>query len=164
MQILVTLLLTSNVLFVSHTTYYKGFKMNSVTPLDREYSFEGRAIISQTDLQGVITFANRQFCDVSGYRVDELVGQPHSIVRHPDMPRGVFEKMWKNIKSGQAWHGLVKNLRKDGLYYWTEMEIFPIKNDKDETVGYISTGKPASASNVQGHTELYKNMLETEGN
>jgi aerotaxis receptor len=136
--------------------------MNSVTPLEREYSFEGRAVISQTDLKGVITFANRQFCDVSGYKVDELVGQPHNIVRHPDMPRGVFEKMWENIKSGQAWHGLVKNLRKDGLYYWIEMEIFPIKNDEDKLTGYISTSKSASASSIQEHVELYKNMMEAD--
>jgi len=134
--------------------------MNSVTPLDREYNFEGRAVISQTDLEGVITFANRQFCNVSGYKVDELVGQPHNIVRHPDMPRDVFEKMWKNIKSGQSWHGLVKNLRKDGLYYWMEMEIFPIKDNGEEITGYISASKPASTSSIQEHIELYKNMLE----
>jgi len=137
--------------------------MDSVTPLDRAYEFEGRAIISQTDTKGTITFANRQFCDVSGYKIDELVGQPHNIVRHPDMPRAVFEKMWKNIKSGQAWHGLIKNLRKDGLYYWIEMEILPIKNgDDEEIIGYISTAKPTSPSSVQEHTELYRTMMETE--
>jgi len=136
--------------------------MDSITPVDREYDFEGRAIISQTDTEGIITFVNRQFCNVSGYKVDELTGQAHNIVRHPDMPRAVFEKMWKNIKSGQAWHGLIKNLRKDGLYYWTEMEILPIKNDTDEITGYISTGKPASPTSIQEHTVLYKTMTEAE--
>jgi aerotaxis receptor len=136
--------------------------MDSRAPLNREYDFEGRAIISQTDLKGVITFVNRQFCNVSGYKVDELVGQPHNIVRHPDMPRSVFEKMWKNIKSGQVWHGLVKNLRKDGQYYWVNMEVFPIKNDEDEITGYISTSKPASATSIQEHVELYKNMIKSE--
>jgi len=133
--------------------------MNSVAPLDREYSFEGRAAISQTDLSGIITFVNRQFCNVSGYTTDELIGQPHNIIRHPDMPSNVFEKMWRNIKSGQAWHGVVKNLRKDGLYYWVEIEVFPIKNDKDEITGYISTSKSTSKSSVQEHMELYNKTI-----
>jgi aerotaxis receptor len=133
--------------------------MNSVAPLDREYSFEGRAAISQTDLSGIITFVNRQFCNVSGYTTDELIGQPHNIIRHPDMPSNVFEKMWRNIKSGQAWHGVVKNLRKDGLYYWVEIEVFPIKNDEDEITGYISTSKSTSKSSVQEHMELYNKTI-----
>jgi len=136
--------------------------MSSVIPVDEEYIFEGRVIISQTDLKGVITFANRQFCNVSGYKADELVGNPHNIIRHPDMPRGAFEQMWKTIKSGQAWNGLIKNLRKDGLYYWVETEILPIKNDDEEMIGFITAGKSASRTNIQETAELYKKMLETE--
>jgi len=136
--------------------------MSSITPVDKEYIFEGRAIISQTDLKGVITFANRQFCNVSGYKADELVGQPHNIIRHPDMPRATFEQMWKTIKSGQSWNGLVKNLRKDGLYYWVETEILPIIDDNDEITGYIAARKATSKKNIQESTELYKKMIEAE--
>jgi len=136
--------------------------MSSIVPVDEEYIFEGRAIISQTDLEGVITFANRQFCNVSGYKADELVGKPHNVIRHPDMPRTAFEKMWKTIKSGQAWNGLIKNLRKDGLYYWVETEILPIKNDDGEITGFITAGKSASRTNIQETADLYKKMLETE--
>lgn len=136
--------------------------MSSITPVDEEYIFEGRAIISQTDLRGVITFANRQFCDVSGYKADELVGKHHNIIRHPDMPRATFEQMWKTIKSGQSWNGFVKNLRKDGLYYWVEAEILPIHDDNDEITGYIAARKSTSRKNIQESTELYKKMIEAE--
>jgi aerotaxis receptor len=78
------------------------------------------------------------------------------------MPRGAFEQMWKTIKSGQAWNGLIKNLRKDGLYYWVETEILPIKNDDEEIIGFITAGKSASRTNIQETAELYKKMLETE--
>lgn len=132
--------------------------------VDDEYIFEGRVIISQTDVEGVITFVNRQFCDVSGYTAQELIGKPHNIVRHPDMPTAKFAQMWKTIKSGQAWNGLIKNLRKDGMYYWVEIEILPIKDDRDEITGFISAGKVASRTNVQENADLYRKMIETEGN
>ncbi|MEA2091072.1 MAG: PAS domain S-box protein, partial [Campylobacterota bacterium] len=89
--------------------------MDKAVPIDEEYIFEGSLIISQTDLKGKITFANRKFCEVSGYKLDELIGSNHNIIRHPDMPRAIFAKMWSTIEGGQAWNGLVKNLRKDGL-------------------------------------------------
>jgi len=136
--------------------------MSSIVPVDEEYIFEGRAIISQTDLEGVIIFANRQFCRVSGYKAEELVGKPHNIIRHPDMPREIFEQMWKTIKSGQAWNGLIKNLRKDGLYYWVETEILPIKDETEKITGYVTAGRSASRTNIQENAELYKKMIETE--
>ena len=100
--------------------------MNKPDVIDEEYHFEGRAIVSETDTEGLITFANRKFCEISGYEKDELIGQPHNIIRHPDMPKAAFAQMWKEIQAGHTWHGFVKNLRKDGLYYWVETEITPI--------------------------------------
>lgn len=133
-----------------------------VTPVDEEYMHVGDVIISQTDLRGVITYANRMFCDVSGYRADELVGQPHNIIRHPDMPKAAFEKMWETIKSGQSWNGLVKNLRKDGLYYWVDTEILPLKDADDNVTGYIAARKSASRKNIEETKEIYSKMLEIE--
>jgi len=133
-----------------------------VTPVDEEYMYVGDVIISQTDLKGVITFANRMFCDTSGYRASELIGQPHNIIRHPDMPKAAFEKMWETIKSGQSWNGLVKNLRKDGLYYWVETEILPLKDADDNVTGYIAARKPASRKNIEETKEIYARMLEIE--
>ena len=133
-----------------------------VTPVDEEYMYVGDVIISQTDLKGIITYANRMFCDVSGYRANELNGQSQNIIRHPDMPKAAFGKMWKTIKSGQAWNGLIKNLRKDGLFYWADIEVLPLKDANDALTGYISVGKPASRKNIEETKELYNKMLAQE--
>lgn len=136
--------------------------MSKVIPIDKEYFFDENAIISQTDTTGMITYANRVFCKVSGYDKDDLVGKPHSIVRHPDMPKEVFKKMWETIQSGQAWNGLVKNLRKNGLYYWVDTEILPVKNSNNEITGYIAARKAASRKDIQENEEIYSKMFETQ--
>lgn len=136
--------------------------MNKVVPVDEEYIFEGSLIISQTDVKGIITFANRKFCEVSGYKLDELIGSNHNIIRHPDMPKAIFAKMWSTIQDGQAWNGLVKNLRKDGLYYWVDSEIIPVRNENEDITGYIAARKVASRKDIEENKELYKKMLETE--
>jgi len=136
--------------------------MNEVVPIDEEYFFDDTAIISQTDLKGVITYANRAFSEVSGYSVSELVGKPHNILRHPDMPKVVFEKMWSTLKAGQVWNGLVKNLRKDGRYYWVDSEILPIKDNNNNITGYIAARKAASRKDIQENQETYKKMLQTQ--
>ncbi len=137
--------------------------MNRPKPIDKEFQFTGRVIISETDLKGIIVFANRKFCEISGYSADELVGQAHNIIRHPDMPRAAFAKMWDTIQSGETWRGLVKNLRKDGLYYWVETEISSVRNEHHETVGYIAARKPVSRATIEETSQLYKKMIESEG-
>jgi len=130
--------------------------------IDEEYHFEGRAIISETDTKGIIKFANRKFCEIAGYMPAELIGQPHNIIRHPDMPKAAFAQMWETIQGGQYWNGLVKNLRKDGRYYWVQTEVSPVK-DKDGTItGYIAARKPASQKNIDEIIEVYKTMLAKE--
>ncbi len=136
--------------------------MNKVIPKDKEYFFDDNVIISQTDLKGVITYANRVFIQVCGYNKDELIGKPHNILRHPDMPKEVFQKMWQTIQNGQVWNGLIKNLRKDGLYYWVDTEILPLKNDEGEITGYIAARKAASRKDIQENEEIYQKMLETQ--
>jgi len=136
--------------------------MSNVTPIDEEYIYEGSVIISQTDLKGTIVYANKMFCEISGYKAQELVGESHNIVRHPDMPKAVFAKMWKTIQSGRMWNGLVKNLRKDGLYYWIDTEILPIRDEKETIIGYIAARKPASRKNILEVEESYSKMIELE--
>ena len=136
--------------------------MDKITPIDEEYLFEGDVIISQTDLKGTITYANRAFCTISGYSREELIGKQHNIIRHPDMPKAVFAKMWETISGGQAWNGLVKNLRKDGKFYWVDTEILPIKNDNDEIIGFIAARKEASRKDINETEETYKKMLQTQ--
>ncbi len=136
--------------------------MEKVTPIDKEHIYDGDVIISQTDTNGFITFANRAFAKASNYTVDELIGKPQSIIRHPDMPKIVFAKMWETITGGQAWNGLVKNLRKDGLYYWVETEIIPVRDEAENITGYIAVRKEASRKNIKEAEITYKKMLEAQ--
>lgn len=136
--------------------------MEKPVPIDEEYLFEGRVIVSETDLKGVITFANRKFCEISGYSSAELVGQPHNIIRHPDMPKAAFAQMWSTLQSGTMWHGLVKNLRKDGRYYWVDTEVTPTYDENGNIKGYMAARKPASRKNIAETAALYEKMLDQE--
>ncbi|NPA73209.1 MAG: PAS domain S-box protein [Epsilonproteobacteria bacterium] len=95
-------------------------------------------ISSTTDLTGKIIDVSQAFCDISGYTKEELIGKPHNIVRHPDTPRATFEELWKTIKSGKAWRGKIKNLRKDGGFYWVYANVEPLYNSKGEIDSYIA--------------------------
>jgi len=131
-------------------------------PLDEEVLFDGRSLISETDLKGVITFVNRKFVEMTGYSKQEAVGQPHSILRHPDMPKAAFAQMWKEIKQGRTWEGYVKNLRKDGKYYWVVVTIVPKKDENGETIGYIASRKMPDRIKLQSVIEQYKEMIAKE--
>ncbi len=95
-------------------------------------------IVSKTNLHGVITYASEAFCNISGYNKDELIGNPHNIVRHPDMEKQDFSNMWNVISNNDTWKGEVKNLKKDGGYYWVNAVISPIYNQKNIKIGYSS--------------------------
>lgn len=97
------------------------------------------AIVSKTDLKGVITYANEIFCEVAQYKESELLGQPHNIIRHPDMPKAAFKDMWETIQSGKRWQGKVKNRAKDGTPYYVNATIFPQYDERGiGIVGYIA--------------------------
>lgn len=136
--------------------------MDRVTPLDKEFIYEDRVLVSQADIDGKLTYANNAFCQISGYSNDELMGSTYQIIRHPHMPNSVFKKMWSTIKNRQTWTGLVKNLRKDGSFYWDDLSILPIINDNDELTGYISCARAASRKNIKENEELYEKMLASE--
>ena len=92
------------------------------------------AIVSKTDFYGTITYVNGKFCEVSGYQQDELIGQPHNIVRHPDMPKEAFEDIWQTIKAKRPWQGIVKNRKKDGSAYILHSHIFPILSSDQQNI------------------------------
>lgn len=97
------------------------------------------AIVSKTDLKGIITYANKIFCEVAQYEESELVGKPHNIIRHPDMPKAAFKDMWETIQSGKRWKGKVKNRAKDGSPYFVNATIFPQYDQAGkDIVGYIA--------------------------
>jgi len=95
-------------------------------------------LLSETDTRGVITYANPRFCEVSGYTLEELIGKPHNIVRHPDMPKEVFKELWDTIKAGKIWQGEIKNRRKDGSHYWVLATVGPIFDENGEISSYVS--------------------------
>ena len=127
-----------------------------------EAGVANRSIVSRTDLKGNITFANKAFCALSGYDKNELVGSPHSIVRHPDMPKAAFREMWETIKNNQKWHGFIKNLRKDGKYYWTEAFIEPLFDEDGNKIGYIAARKPVGQKDKDEFEKKYKEMKAKE--
>jgi aerotaxis receptor len=98
---------------------------------------EDQTLISVTDLKGRITYANKAFISMSGYLEEELLGQPHNMVRHPDMPSEAFRDMWETIEAGIPWTGVVKNRRKDGGFYWVRANATPVR-DHEQIVGFLS--------------------------
>jgi len=99
------------------------------------------SIVTKSDLKGRITYANENFCNISGHTLDELIGKPHNIVRHPDVPSSVYKDMWDTIRAKHTWRGIVKNLTKDGKAYIVDTVVSPILNSKDEIIEYISLRK-----------------------
>jgi aerotaxis receptor len=114
-------------------------------------------LVSETDENGNIKFANDEFCEISGYTMDELIGKPHSIVRHSDMPKAAFKDMWETIKAGKKWKGFVKNKNRDNKYYWVYATVYPFKSC-DDSKGFISCRRKASKSEIKKYEELYKSM------
>ena len=120
----------------------------------------GELIVSRTNLKGIITYANETFVDISGYTLDELVGKPHNVVRHPDMPNAAFSDLWDKLSVGAKWSGYVKNLRKDSGYYWVFAQISGVYKD-GELVEYKSLRTPISFEEKVTHQKLYDDMRNT---
>jgi len=136
--------------------------MTRPEPIDEEVIFDGRSLITETDLKGVITFVNRKFVEMTGYSKQEAIGQSHNILRHPDMPKAGFEGMWKLIKEGKVWDGYVKNLRKDGKYYWVDVHIVPKKDENGVIIGYIASRKVTDPKRLQNTIIQYKELRDAE--
>jgi len=136
--------------------------MTRPEPLDQEIFFDGRSLISETDTKGIITYVNRKFVEMSGYSKEEAIGQPHNILRHPDMPKAAFEQIWKVIQGGKIWEGYVKNLRKDGKFYWVIVNIVPKFDENEKIVGYIASRKVPQRHDIKSIELEYKEMLATE--
>ena len=130
----------------------------------REYPYpSGASLVSTTDLQGRITYCNPAFIEVSGYSRDELLGQPHNLIRHPDMPAEAFRDLWATIASGQPWSGVVVNRRKDGDHYWVLANVTPLVED-GRVAGYMSVRTCPDRASVDAAVQLYARMrAEAQG-
>jgi len=132
------------------------------TPLNEEYHFEKGLIISSTNIEGIITYANRKFCDISGYDKSELIGRNHHILRHPDMPKSIFKSLWDTISQTEEWSGIIKNLRKDGKYYWVYSYITPNIGDNGDIIGYTAARRPASKTEIDESISIYTELMTQE--
>jgi aerotaxis receptor len=141
--------------------FYDG-SSRAVIVTDVETHFApGEIVVSRSDTIGTITLCNEGLSRLSGYSREELLGEPHHLLRHPDMPRGVFKELWETIDQGYKWHGCIKNLRKDGGFYWVFCSVVP--NIRDGAIhGYTSVGREVSRSRIESASAAYREMLSEE--
>ena len=131
--------------------------MNSVITSIEYHVPEGEVLVSKTDMNGIISFCNSTFIEVSGFSGDELINSSHKLLRHPDMPQTAFTDLWKSIRSNKPWRGLIKNLRKDGSFYWVESNITPLIANGN-AIGYVSFSYKATPEQTERAEEDYRNM------
>lgn len=140
--------------------------MNKGAPalVNEEVTFgENDQLVSTTDLQGDITYANPIFCKVAGYELHEMVGQHHNMVRHPEMPKAAFRELWSHIRAGKSWRGAVKNRCSDGRYYWVDAYVTPILENGIVT-GYQSVRTRLNPVHRKRAEQLYQQLLQRERN
>jgi aerotaxis receptor len=137
--------------------YGSGYRKIFYTEIETPYP-DGKLIVSTTDKLGIITHVNQSFIEMSGYSEAELIDMPHSILRHPDMPAVAFKDLWDTVNRGEKWQGIVKNLRKDGGYYWVKATVIPnIRNGR--VVGYTSVRRKPSRKKVNECIQLYPTLF-----
>ena len=136
----------------------------NITEKGEELIFdENLFIVSKTDLKGKITYGNDLFIEISGYTEKELIEAPHSILRHPDMPRAVFKLLWDRIQSGNEVFAYVKNRAKSGKFYWVHAYVTPIIDSrKNQIIGYHSVRRSPSKKGIEIVEPLYRKMLDAE--
>jgi PAS domain S-box-containing protein len=136
----------------------------NIKPTNVEAFFDKNDIIvSKTDPQGRITYANKVFCDITGYTERELMGQPHSIIRHPDMPRAVFKLLWDTLQEGREIFAYVKNMNKRGDYYWVFAHVTPSYDSDGKLVGYHSSRRVPNRKVIESAiVPLYAELLRQE--
>ncbi|WP_353153151.1 methyl-accepting chemotaxis protein [Pollutimonas bauzanensis] len=124
----------------------------------REYPFpSGATLVSVTDPKGRILYCNEMFAEVSGFTMDELLGQPHNLIRHPDIPEETFRDLWQTIQEGRPWSAVLKNRRKDGSYYWVVANVTPLSDD-GEPIGYMSVRTEATREQIESAERLCEQM------
>lgn len=146
----------------THTLHFHDGSQRTVQVLDSHFPYpSGQLIISRTDLKGVITHCNDAFVLLSGWEKEELIGAPHHLIRHPDMPKVAFADLWNTIETGKKWSGYVKNLRKDGQYYWVFATVVPCYR-QGKIVGYASVRRQVSPEKIAHYEGVYRELLAKE--
>jgi len=122
--------------------------------LDVEYTFT-KNLIYEIDTNGIITYANQNFCEVTGFRKEELIGKDHSIFKHPDVPEILYENLWSTKKQLKQWFSTIKNMRRDGMYFWSDIHCTVKYDNNSNILGFIVVHKPTSKSNKEEEIERY---------
>lgn len=136
---------------------------NKITPTNKEFLLpENKILVSKTDPKGILTYCNAEFIAISGYHESELIGKPHNIVRHPDMPRIIFKLLWESLEAKREFNGYIKNLTKDGGYYWVFANITPSFSPRSELLGFYSVRRKPEAEKLNYIQNLYLELLEIE--
>lgn len=137
--------------------------MKNIKIVDKEISLnENDFIVSKTDEKGIITYCNEIFMHMAGYEEKELLRKNHNLIRHPDMPKAAFKLCWDLISNGKEFFGFVKNLRKDGSYYWVFANITPDYNTQGKIIGYTSIRRKPSQKGIDAVIPIYKQLVEIE--
>ncbi|MCB1760456.1 MAG: PAS domain-containing protein [Gammaproteobacteria bacterium] len=135
----------------------------NITPNDTEHTLNADDfIVSKTDPKGRILYCNRIFMRLAGYKEAELLGKQHNIIRHPDMPRTVFQLLWDTVQKGEEFFGYIKNLSRDGGFYWVFANVTPSYDPQGQLVGYYSVRRKPEAKALDVITPLYGEMLAAE--
>ncbi|PVV26703.1 MAG: aerotaxis receptor Aer [gamma proteobacterium symbiont of Ctena orbiculata] len=135
----------------------------NIVPTGREVFLNNKeCIVSKTDINGRIIYVNREFMRISGFVEADLLGKQHNIIRHPDMPRGIFKKLWDVIAKGDECFAYVKNICKNGDHYWVFANVTPDFNRHDEIVGYFSVRRKPNQQAVDYFAQLYRQLLQAE--
>ncbi|MGP1580342.1 MAG: PAS domain-containing protein [Wolinella sp.] len=139
--------------------------MSKPIPTRNERTFdENEIIVSKTDTRGHIVYGNDLFIELSGYSERELLGAPHNIIRHPDMPRVIFKFLWEYIQRGSEINAYVKNLSKDGSYYWVLANVTPSFDCNNKIIGFYSVRRKPTQEAIKTVSALYKKLVELEKN
>ena len=136
----------------------------NITPTNNEKTFKSNILlVTKTDTKGIITYANRGFMDIVDMDEETLVGSPHNIIRHPDMPKIIFKYLWGNIQSGKEIHAYVKNICADGSYYWVLANVTPsYDSQSSKLIGFHSARRSPTKAALEIIKPLYAQLLQAE--
>ncbi|MBB6523262.1 PAS domain-containing protein [Pseudoteredinibacter isoporae] len=141
----------------------RSSKRQTIEAINREVLVaEDGFIVSKTDATGRISYINRTFMEVSGFVESELLGHQHNVIRHPEMPRGVFQLLWQELKADREFFGYVKNLCRDGAYYWVFANVTPDVDEQGNLRGYYSVRRKPAPGAINAIEPIYARMLDEE--
>jgi len=143
---------------VTFTNVKTNKKISREDTKEEEFIYEGKPLLVETDMDGVITYANRRFVEVSGYDKDEVIGSPHCAHMHPNMPQSIFKDACQKTSEGKTWSGYVCNISKEGIGYWTELTIQPKSDSSGNLTGFMATRRAPNAEELENVMAEYEEI------